>query len=1350
MSRILQRPTHSNPPTFEAEPRDNVGRQMLSVAPGSKWSYDPHTGKQIGAASELEALRRVFGNPNKTITTQVGDSVPVENDDYLDAFMGKSKFTEQMIERVITAKDMSLVSEVFPFMRMESAIDISFQTVTMNNHLMRNAPEETGPALVTHQTSSSTISLDPRNIGAQQEKGFWKTERGTMMWAAQLRQIGNATKETAVLSAYTAVFGGQDAPEDPNEKYRVRNIDGTNMSKLISEETSQFGALNKRGAEMVLENAQRVMRSRRDGSQGDYALFPFGSQKYFDGPLFDHKFIDTGRPVETSDQALDRLVGKSAYREARGIKQGEMQPDLHLESQVVQIGNYFVMNHTGIQNVRPENYRSSMESVKIYDESSDRNVLISKIEAWYYSGLAVRANPGYGALNGRGNRPPTAKLSKFGRIYFGRFKHYADFFNRNDPEQYWLKTLLSKSAATQLQFANVVSQMLSIVNTQVAAGVLARMPVRSQNGTGSGMRSGRKQKGSKKPQVFSSMRTGDPMDYAGSSSESESSDDDAFASESDDAEDAANEYNQSQAQNSSASRGQMESTAAQSAWPLSVRKAALKFHDFLASIERKFPAHSLTKLYHDALKSMSSSDVHIDTVTWDLMSKQLLEIDEWQSASALVRNASSRSGLTATPFEEEFLNLSKTDAGASATQAMQRLRDASKMSPYWQPRDEGAVRLKVLAVPGDFDWSARPLLFPALSYTLSSQHLVLFCVEDDVLQKLRSSSGKVMIANSDAGSDLRDGLLQFSVALSAVYQLAADAAYNDYYSTFGAEIKKVVHRSLGSSSSSKAMVEASLYVKRQGLGPMYVQMWAAKVIQKIAAVLHKIYNTKKNARLDIDADAKDILMEVQACCSNESQQGVIADDDHDDQSQDGTASRMSRSRQRMGALMHQETMELAKRSQIQNFAQIPQESTRIVNAYIQSKYPNPAERQGDKYLFAEHQEAFENGVQMLLAQGATVPQATKFVENLDKSQLANTAAGKQSLVIKVFSQLYRPSLLDITELSKISAATETGINEIIKQRTDKTETQRAASIQALQDFATSQQNAAQPQASASGAVATTSASNAVLSEQVILDALAALPIADLSILEWMMRNDVYVPIAFVCARPFVKLQMGTAALLHSGGRVGHTYYANPMTEVGNDAVTMMVFVHLRMYLKTGIENPDKMILLRNILTQNYQSGNDTQFFDPLDADDVESFTSGESDKSIIVFAEDPSFDSRVKAIDITGEFHPSWHANELQARGTKLLLARAMGENYRWIQSGASQRIDMQPHLAQERSGRPNTFCLPCQCGYWNDTRGDYSNVFTNAGHYGPDAEYDGSGKVRNMQQRYYTPPMSAQATLLL
>ena len=776
MQRQMQRGRAGRPAAFEADSRDAMARQMLSVASSNNWKYDPQTGQARDSTTELEALKNVFGNPNRTITTSVGDSVPVENDDYLDAFMGKSKHTEQLIERVILAKDMSLVSEVFPFERIDNGMDKTFKRVKMNNHLLRSAPEETGPHLVTHQQSSSTISLDRRNIGATQEKGFWRTSWGQEIWSAQLRQIGRAVKETAVLSAYTAVFGQQSEPEDPNEKYRVRHIDSTDMSKLIAEETSQFGALNKRCAEIVYENAQRIMAAREDGTPGNYALFPFGAQKYFEGPLFDRKFIETGHPVESADQAVSRIVGKSSYREARGLKVGDGQPDLHLESQEVMLGNQFVMNNRGIENVKPSEYRTSMETVMVYDESSDRNVAVKKIDAFFYAGLGER--PSESAT--QAGAPSSGDLTPFGKVFFNRYASMYDFFSKNDPENYWLQTLMAKPADVQAEFARILlyayvkqdedrtPNRAGAARPNAAEYNRLVMMARMSSGGISRMRA------QARGQAHSRSRhnTGDIFSI---NMDSDSSSDEEEEEESDSDE---TDMRDTQGAGSDSERG-LQNTASQSSWSESVREGVMNFFSFLQSVERKFPTHKLTTSYSDALRSMGSEDVHIDTATWEMMARQLLEVDEWQSATSIVRQSASRGSLVATPFEEEFVQLAQK---ASNAQSVAQLRAASKTSPYWQSRDQGAVRLKVLSVPGDFDSSTQQLMFPALSYTLSSAHLVLFSVEEDVLESMRASSGKVAIANADAGSDLRDALLQyrsvwFGHAIRASSQVSSNSRF---------------------------------------------------------------------------------------------------------------------------------------------------------------------------------------------------------------------------------------------------------------------------------------------------------------------------------------------------------------------------------------------------------------------------------------------------------------------------------------------------------------------------------------------------------------------------------------------
>lgn len=1049
------------PATFEADPRDTMSRPMMSVSNSSGWNFDPQTGEPRTAATELENLRQVFGNPNKTITTSVGDSVPVENDDYLDAFTGRSKHTEQLIERVIHANDMSIVTEVLPFERMDG-IDKTFKRVKMNNHLLRNAPEETGPHLVTHTQSSSTISMDRRDIGAAQEKGFWNTQFGREMWAAQLRQIGNAVKETAVLSAYQAIFGEDHPDEDPNESYRVRNIDATDMAKLIAENTSQFGALNKRCAEIVFENAQRIMQSRQDGVSGNYALFPFGSQKYFEGPLFNRKFIDTGHPIESSEQAIQRMMGKSVYREARGLKVGDGQPDLHLESQTVEIGNFFVMNNRGIQNVAPEQYRTSMENVMVYDESMDRNTLVKKMDAFFYAGLSERPSSSLQDPDAPSAKP-LLPLSKFGRIFFGRYRNLYDFFAKNDSEQYWLRTILSKNSDIQAEFARFLYNLI-VYQRPTGTGISAEYNSQLiRISTAGRMTNAQRKRSQKKAQQFQSKRsqnmqghmTGDPFSYLSMQDSEEEEDENDMEDDESSSED---DMNQSSGRNSGGSKSsydqRMKQAVEGSSWSQQVKDSVMSFFGYLGNIQHKFPMHQLTEKYCDTMCSMSHvQDIHIDTATWDLMSKSLLEVDEWQSARQIVTNASQRAEISATPFEETFVQMFQEEMNASNAG---KLRDASKSSPFWKSRDNGAVRLSVLAVPGDYDSSTRPLVFPALSYTLSTTHLVLFSVEDDVLQQLRESGGKINIANSEAGSDLRDGLLQYSVTLSAIYQLIADAPHNQYSKSLAHEITKLVNRRLSSSNSPKIMAEVAEYVKRKQLKPLFAQMWASRCIQLISTMLHSIYTSKKGSKLNIESTANEALREITACCTSagENCDNLNSDDEsEDEQNASGmTGARMSGQRGSQRGRMHtgdHMTSMLREYIRVQqqksktndfNSLDIPRvinEARMIVQEQISKEYPVVAERRGDSYVYGNNQEAFERLAAILLLHNVPKKEVSTYLGQFSQSQKARAESNVEAdklIAIMLYRLIMQSSSIKWETLKQLLTPGEPTANQVPRNR----------------------------------------------------------------------------------------------------------------------------------------------------------------------------------------------------------------------------------------------------------------------------------------------------------------------------
>lgn len=1364
MSLMTHTPSMVRSGPFPAE-ANRSGDALVGVSDyrGGFGQMDPETGIPYRRSDELQALREVFGNPRRKITTEPGESVPVENDDFLDAYGGRNQESEIMIQTVYTAEDMTPSTEALPIERRDGAITKEMTSLTFNDHLLRNAPEETAPHFVTHTTSSSTISLDRKDLGAKAEKGFWKTKRGQIIWAGQLRQIGNAIKATANLAVMVALTNS-DNDYDPQEKFRVRGEDGNDMMVQLAESRASFGCGQHR---LLMPNVQRhneLLAGRPGGRNANYIIMPAGMEMFCEGPLEENAYNVTGRPMPTPQQAVSRVFSGATLRYSKGTKMENDQPDYDPLLKKAYLGNAFAVNNTGLELIPPASFTTKKRSVKVYDERGDRRALVHLLDCLKFSGTVEHNNDAVETY-----ALPT-KFTKYGEIFFGRFKSIGAFLYHNDKDGYWIRTLLAKPRDVQIAFAKTLMDMWTSQRTGT--------PQRQDPTAGLFSR------------VFGSGKSGKRASHEDDDS---SQDDEDMQDQVDDDED-----------QSSGNGETTEAVIKGASWATrGAKTAAMSFLKFLQSIDQKFDQlgpQRLQKVYDSAVRALSGDEsVHIDALNWDTMAKELLAVDVYASVTQIVQASPmlTRNDILATPFEDAYADMQKHAGGMGAKDEIkQQLLQAANASPYWAPRGSGngRVSIKVLAVPGDYDATTRSLALPALSYSLSSTNLVLFAVDTDVIEQMRESQGKITIVNTDAGSDMRDALLQLSVTLSAVYHLVADAEHNDYMAQLGGEIKKIVAKGLlGNAKNTKPLLDACTYAKQQKLSALRMQTWAAKPIASIFALLSEVYTSKRGTRVDFDTHAERILSQVQECCKAGAASGgkrakahtedVEQDEsDTEDNDQASTGAGMRRSAQRaMGDQLRREDIEVkrilrsvgSKDRSTAKAAQVQAKAKELVDSLILLNYPQPEMRvatpgangkRGNLYIFNAWQEAFQMlAAYYLLDPKNTLASATKKLQDFTKTQIQRLKASEtqpeeyKKMVAAFLFILSSRGDATVEDIESVASASDP--QAVIQQKLDLANTSSQAAfsetinrINALAapavnaPAAASTPKSSQPGAQSGGPSPQQQQSLALFNKSELQALVNSIRFSDARIMNFCLQNDIYFPIGFVCMRPRVCVTTGSAIMMQGGGETGHTYIANPMSELGHDATRMMVMLHFACYMKAAVERPEKMVLLRHVIIKSYHSGNDLRFYDPQDTEDVEDFRSGNGveNKSIFCYPEDVNFKIDSTILDITGEFHPSMGADAEAARNTKLTMARAFGELWGFTAAGPSPSADQVRYAQTEAVMRGNTLCSQAQTEYWNEVRGDWTLSIAGQTLYGSDGEYDGSGRVRRGLQQYYTPPIAA------
>src|SRR5690606_24169623 len=84
-------------------------------------------------------------------------------------------------------------------------------------------------------------------------------------------------------------------------------------------------------------------------------------------------------------------------------------------------------------------------------------------------------------------------------------------------------------------------------------------------------------------------------------------------------------------------------------------------------------------------------------------------------------------------------------------------------------------------------------------------------------------------------------------------------------------------------------------------------------------------------------------------------------------------------------------------------------------------------------------------------------------------------------------------------------------------------------------------------------------------------------------------NNIFVPLSFICARPFQVFSGGTAVFLDYHG-LGHTYYGFVGLSAEKNARERTMFIHYVLYHKAVVERPEQVVLKKYIICRRDGSG----------------------------------------------------------------------------------------------------------------------------------------------------------------
>lgn len=301
-------------------------------------------------------------------------------------------------------------------------------------------------------------------------------------------------------------------------------------------------------------------------------------------------------------------------------------------------------------------------------------------------------------------------------------------------------------------------------------------------------------------------------------------------------------------------------------WPESVKMAAGKFAAWLAQLQNKVEGLHLMDAYHGLVKHYSESQgSDVTQVQWALVARKLLDVD------TLVALRSVKTSPTLKPSAFEKAMIASQSSGDSSQLAA---KDAQ--SPAWLPLQGYKSHICVISCPGESDHRNEPLVFQSLSYTLTSSAFVLFFVDDSVLDSLVQAQGKLAISSphSEGSSDLRDGLLQLSVAMSSVYaavrrHLRQNNNACEPSDELVAQVKALLRREGATSGTRQTLKDAAKFAARQKFAPLSAQQWAAEIEAKLFALYQGVIAGSLSSD-DLQSHLMQVCSSVRSECGGQS------------------------------------------------------------------------------------------------------------------------------------------------------------------------------------------------------------------------------------------------------------------------------------------------------------------------------------------------------------------------------------------------------------------------------------------------------------------------------------------------
>jgi hypothetical protein len=271
--------------------------------------------------------------------------------------------------------------------------------------------------------------------------------------------------------------------------------------------------------------------------------------------------------------------------------------------------------------------------------------------------------------------------------------------------------------------------------------------------------------------------------------------------------------------------------------------------------------------------------------------------------------------------------------------------------------------------------------------------------------------------------------------------------------------------------------------------------------------------------------------------------------------------------------------------------------------------------------------------------------------------------------------------------------------------------------------------------SSSSSVKHTSGGGGFLTRININDMFKDWVIEDSRLVVFGLAYNLYAFFSILGFRPSKRYMMGSMVHMMGYGEAAKTYYGFADFQLADNVAQKVHYGHFTMYAKTVVLRPDMIVRGDNIVVKDYNGGNGTRVWDPLNEDHVDAYRSNELENDVFLAAVLPNWTlDATQFMDITGRFSDRLMPNLESKRATDYgPMARILSNLWGWRSVASPVNRE---HFSTI-SPKFNTIVFQEHQMLYSHSSKRFDKAIIEKGHWGGKV-YPGCGEVRRGYGMYF------------